>query len=107
MSKTWNEILVNILIEKDRPMQRKEIEEVLKEKGFVVSKTMMGAIIHLATVNNLTRIKYPGLTSFYCLKKWVSMNGKIKATYKFDPVTKEFKDLTDEPKDQPTGVSNT
>lgn len=93
MEKSWNQILVEAINTKDKPLKRKDIKGyITKDLGLRISDSLIGVLLNLAVKGQiLCTIKLGSLPMYYCNPEWVD-EGKLKPGYFFDPIwgTGEF-----------------
>lgn len=91
---TWREFLIEVLKEENKPLQRKDIEALMKGTGYKFSKGLVGVIISTAVKDNLVAmLKYDGIPAYYCSPDWVE-DGKLKEGFEFTPKWDNFKQPT-------------
>lgn len=87
-NKTWNQILVAIIKEANKPLTRKEIFEIVKnDLGFINSPLTFGVYLFNAKkAGVIASVKVPpSRTGFYCNPDWLDENGELIEQYKFIP----------------------
>ncbi len=91
-TETWKDRIINLIRESNKPLQRKDIEFLIKEHlDSNTSSNHIGVILNTLVENQLLcKVKYPGMPSFYAHPGWVDNKGNFKKELKFDPTYKEF-----------------
>lgn len=85
---TRYEMMVPVFIEENRPLQSKELRDLLRERGFVRTQTTISTMLaEFKKQKKLYVYKVKGLPAFYALPEWINaQTNKLK--FKFDPYTK-------------------
>jgi hypothetical protein len=84
-TKTWYDLIIEVLMEKGIPLQRKELlVELLPKQSETLNKlgdNSLGTMIHyLCRKGKLSIFKAKGIPAFYGIPSW---------TFQFDPYTKQ------------------
>jgi hypothetical protein len=87
-TKTQYDLILEAIMSKGKPLQKKEILATIESTGFRLPYNQLGVVLDRSVKKGmLGKIKFPGLPFFYVHPKWIE-SGKLKK--EFDPYTKQF-----------------
>lgn len=82
MKRTYEEVMVEILMTKNYPMKPKELISVFQSIKPTVTSGVLRQVIRIANTKSIiVRLKIDGLSSFYCLPQWF-IDATLKDEYK-------------------------
>lgn len=95
-TKTWYDLIIEVLMTKKMPLQRKDLLTELINKQDETNVTLddlhLGLTLsQLCSKNKLSMYKVEGFPSFYCIPSWFKRDGNLLIEYEIDPYTKQLK----------------
>lgn len=101
--KKRKQLLMDIVEEFGRPMQRHEIlEKIIDLEEGITDNALGVTLTNCKSFGFLHALKYSGLPTFYAHPNWVTSLGSFKPGYQFNHITKDFKTPINATENNPT-----